>query len=141
MQPAGGGAYVRRAPPLAARLRRLRAGASSGPRVTTISSPRTLNVMWAGRPSISATGIGTVLWYPLFPQMFTLTVNSVRSALRVGTAGGGKAPVYPCGECRTRRERPRAHSGPRRAPPRQGAARRCCQGPNVRRRFADPAFY
>ena len=34
----------------------------SGPRVTTISSPRTLKVMWVGMPSISTIGIGTVLW-------------------------------------------------------------------------------
>lgn len=36
------------AAPPAARLRRLQTGASSGPRSTTISSPRALKVMWAG---------------------------------------------------------------------------------------------
>ncbi len=63
--PCRGGSYERRAPPLAARLRRLRrlrTGMPSGPRVTTISSPRTLKVMWVGMPSISTIGIGTVLW-------------------------------------------------------------------------------
>ncbi len=60
---------------------------------TTISSPRSLKVMLAGLPSLSMTGIGTVLWYPLFPQMFTLTVYSVRSTLHVGTARGGEIPI------------------------------------------------
>ena len=61
--------------------------------MTTISSPRTLKVMWVGRPSLSTIGIGTVLWYPLFPQMFTLTVNSVQSGLQCGTTGGAQNPL------------------------------------------------
>ncbi len=75
------------------RLRRLRTGKSSGPLVTTISSPRTLKVMWVGRPSLSTIGIGTVLWYPLFPQMFTLTVNSVQSGPSAARQEGRKIPL------------------------------------------------
>ena len=49
--------------------------------------------MLAGLPSLSMTGIGTVLWYPLFPQMFTLTVYSVRPALHIGMARHGKSSI------------------------------------------------